>query len=158
MKKTLSKPGPGRPTAYSDEIAERILELLADGQALHQLCKAGDLPSSRTVYRWLGEHPEFARRYAQAREAQADTVFERGFEAAWNASDAALGRLRLDAAKWYTAKLSPRKYSDKFQVEATTTQDFIPLDELQRRIAESEARRGISQPLELAENKVLLSA
>lgn len=158
MKKTLSKPGPGRPTVYSDEIAERILELLADGQALHQLCKAEDLPSSRTVYRWLGEHPEFARRYAQAREAQADTVFERGFEAAWNASDAALGRLRLDAAKWYTAKLSPRKYSDKFSVEHTQQQDFIPLDELRRRIEESKARRAAYEGVEVVESRVLATA
>lgn len=158
MKKTLSKLGPGRPTAYSDEIAERILELLADGQALHQLCKADDLPSSRTVYRWLNDHPDFGRRYGEAREAQADTVFERGFEAAWNASDAALGRLRLDAAKWYTAKLSPRKYSDKFQVETAPAQDFISLDELRRRIEESKARRAAYEDVEVVESRVLAPA
>jgi hypothetical protein len=156
MKKTLQKIG--RPTAYCDEIAERILELLADGQALHQLCKAEDLPSSRTVYRWLNDHPDFARRYAQARESQADAVFERGFEAAWNADDVALGRLRLDATKWYCSKLSPRKYSDKFQVETAPAQDFIPLDELRRRIEESKARRAALEPVELVENRVLAPA
>lgn len=146
MKKS---PKLGRPTLFSEELAETILELLAEGNSLHQICKKEEFPSSRTVYRWLTDTPEFARRYAHAREAQADNVFERGFEAAWNATDPALGRLRLDAAKWYTSKLCPRKYSDKFSVEHTQPQEFIPLDELRRRIAESEARQNI----QLEENK-----
>ena len=132
----------GRPTAYNEALAEKILELLASGQALHQLCQAPEFPTSRSIYRWLGERPDFARKYSEARAAQADAVFDRGFEAAWNAEDAGLGRLKLDAAKWYCAKLAPRKYSDRLAIDQNPATDFVPLDELRRRIEESKARRA----------------
>jgi hypothetical protein len=148
----------GRPTVYNEAIAEQILDLLASGQALHQLCQKPDFPTSRSVYRWLSQKPDFARKYSEARAAQADAVFDRGFEAAWNAEDAGLGRLKLDAAKWYCAKLAPRKYSDRLAIDQNPATDFVPLAEIQRRIQESKARRAAmeaGQSITIVENRVL---
>jgi hypothetical protein len=52
-------------------------------------------------------------RYARAREAGLDAEADRGMEEALQAEDAALGRLALDARKWYLSKLFPKKYGDK---------------------------------------------
>jgi hypothetical protein len=40
----------GRPTAYSSEIAERILDGLAHGRTLLDICDDEGMPTSRTVH------------------------------------------------------------------------------------------------------------
>lgn len=106
----------GRPTLYSQEIVDIILARLpyADG-GLEEICKADDLPSDRTVYRWLADpdNEAFRQAYAQAREMCGDIQADRAVRDALDAKDAALGRLAFDARKWKASKLAPKKYGDK---------------------------------------------
>jgi hypothetical protein len=62
----------GRPTDFSDELANRILERLADGDSLRKICAGDDMPNRSTVFRWLAAQAEFRDLYALARECQAD--------------------------------------------------------------------------------------
>lgn len=62
----------GRPTDYSDELANRILERLADGESLRKICAGDDMPHRSTVFRWLAGDKTFRDLYALAKEAQAD--------------------------------------------------------------------------------------
>lgn len=59
----------GRPTVFSDAIANRICTELAEGMSLRQICSAQDMPDRGTVVRWLAnpEHAEFCNQYAHAR-------------------------------------------------------------------------------------------
>jgi hypothetical protein len=60
----------GRPTLYTAEIAERILDALVNGRSLSALCKDQGMPPPSTVLDWVREDREgFAARYQQAREA-----------------------------------------------------------------------------------------
>ena len=56
----------GRPTAFSQDMADAICGELAEGLSLHAICTRDDMPSARTVHEWLENNPEFAQQYARA--------------------------------------------------------------------------------------------
>lgn len=124
----------GRPTDYSEELADEICERIADGESLRSICRDEDKPSKSTVCRWLTVHQSFQDQYAKAREAQADAIFDEMLDIADDASNdwmerrdadgEAIGwqingdhvqrtRLRLDTRKWMAGKLRPKKYGEK---------------------------------------------
>lgn len=71
----------GRPSLYSDALAEKIVELIADGYSERQIEAMEGMPSRRTMLRWKAERPEFCRLSARAREASADLFNDRRIEA-----------------------------------------------------------------------------
>ena len=83
------------------------------------------------VFRWLSEFSRFRDRYARAREAQADALFDEILEIADetafdteitengsrpNSEWIARSRLRVDARKWMASKLAPKKYGEKLEL------------------------------------------
>lgn len=68
----LEPPSPGRPSIYTPELADAILDRLAAGESLRQVCTAESMPDRSTVLRWLTRHEDFQARYQRAREVQAD--------------------------------------------------------------------------------------
>lgn len=71
----------GRPTLYTENIAERILAELSEGRALADVCRDPGMPSDATVRQWASENREgFAARYDRARQigydAMADEILE----------------------------------------------------------------------------------
>lgn len=110
----------GRPTLYSDEIAAEICaRVIESDYGLEQICEADDLPSARTVFRWLADHESFRQQYARAKELQGHVQADRGLKDALTASDASLGRLKFDARKWAASKLAPKQYGEKVTQEHT---------------------------------------
>lgn len=126
----------GRPTDFTQEVADTICERISDGESLRTICAGEDMPNKATVFRWLGAHEKFRDQYAHAREVQADSIFDDiidiadngsndwmqknfGEEARWVENGEALRRsqIRIDARKWMAGKLRPKKYGDKLDVE-----------------------------------------
>lgn len=126
----------GRPSAYSEEIARDICLRLMEGESLLAICADEAMPARSSVYLWLHENSEFSDKYARAREVQATTFFDEVHEISDNTMlgekrtikpDGAVEvvqsdmiehrRLRVDSRKWMAAKLAPRKYGDKLDVE-----------------------------------------
>lgn len=95
---------------------ERIIELLSDGQSLSAICDRDDMPCWRTVHNWMEADSEFAAQIRRAREVGYAIRAERAVADAKTAKDAALGRLALDAERWYLGKLS-NAFSDKQKLE-----------------------------------------
>lgn len=87
------------------------------------MCREPGMPSIRTIFQWLEKNKNFAQLYARARVEQAETYREMIIDEAFSASDAQIGKLRVDALKWVASKLSPRRYGDKVDVEHTGTLD-----------------------------------
>lgn len=110
----------GRPPAYSEELAERICEHVANGGFVSQLQKNG-LPSHTTISRWLNEKDEFSAMFARAREQRAETFADQIVEIADTEEDAAKARVRVDARKFVASKLLPRTYGDKQEVTVNQT-------------------------------------
>lgn len=105
----------GRPSSYTPELGDLILNKLIAGESMRKLCAHEDMPDRGTVVRWLAEHPDFAAKYAHAREAQADTMDDLILEEAEKVTPetAAASRVKIDAYKWRAAKLKPKVYGDK---------------------------------------------
>lgn len=111
---------PGRPSIYSDELAEKICTLLAEGNTLTSICKMDGMPGLTTVMQWAmdDEHP-FAALYARARERQIDTMAESIVDIADEEDDPNSRRVRVDARKWLASKMAPKRYGDRVQNEHT---------------------------------------
>jgi hypothetical protein len=122
----------GRPSAYSEEIAERICGEISAGKSLRSICEQEGMPTKTTVFRWLASEEAFRDQYARARETQADAMLEEILEIADDGrSDSytddegnvrtdqdviARSRLRVDTRKWAMSKMAPKKYGDKLDV------------------------------------------
>lgn len=128
----------GRPSSYSQEIADAICERIADGDSLRSICDDEGFPNKATVFRWLAANTAFRDQYALSRESQADALFDdilsiaddgrndwmerRGEEdAGWVANGEHMQRskLRVDARKWMAGKLKPKVYGEKTTNELT---------------------------------------
>lgn len=129
----------GRPSKYTDEIADEICDELSKGVSLRRICEAEHLPSARTVWRWLRENDSFCQQYARAKEECADYLVEELLEIAddgsndWmekldqdgnaygfqlNGEHVQRSRLRIDTRKWIASKLKAKKYGER--IEAPT--------------------------------------
>lgn len=136
----------GRPSDFSQELADRICERLADGESLRNICDEDEMPNKATIFRWLAKFPEFRDQYARARETQADSLFDEILsiaddgrndwmerhgeeDAGWVANGENLRRsqLRVDSRKWMAGKLRPKKYGDKITQEHGITDDLADL-------------------------------
>lgn len=127
----------GRPSEFTQEIADAICERLINGESLRTICDGDDLPAKSTVCRWLASNQEFRDQYARAREMQADILADETLDIAddgrndwmekrnqdgevvgWQVNGEAIGRskLRVEARRWYAGKLAPKRYSDKLQL------------------------------------------
>lgn len=154
-----TSPRIGRPSDYSQELADRICEQLSEGISLRTVCKADEMPCAATVFKWLRLKPEFVEQYTRAKEDAADAFAEEMLDIADEASNDWMevhdpdnpgyrlngehinrSRLRVDTRKWIASKLKPKKYGDKSTTELTGAdgKDLIPEmneTEIARRIA-----------------------
>lgn len=125
---------PSHGVAYTPEIAERILEQLAQGMGLRTICKEDGMPTETAVRKWVHDDVEgFGSRYARARAIGLDSVAEEIIDIADEAprmtatkdgeqvdsGDVSHRKLRIDSRKWLLSKILPKKYGDKVEVEQT---------------------------------------
>lgn len=118
----------GRPTLYSDDLVATIINRVAEGEAIRQICRDPEMPNRSTVYKWLDENEEFSNRYTRAAALRQDELFDEMFDIAddstndWmeregyeqvNGEAIARSRLRIETRKWALAKMQPTKYGDK---------------------------------------------
>lgn len=149
----------GRPSSFTQEVADAICEGLVDGKSLRSICADDDMPSASTVCRWLGSNDAFREQYARAREAQADTLFDEILDIADDSSrDVKIvgederevcntefvqrARLRVDARKWMAGKLQPKKYGDRLDLNHSGSIDTMDPETRQAEIDRLLAKRN----------------
>ena len=74
------------------------------------------MPNASTIFDWIQADPEFAKRYAHARELQAEAMAEEIVDISDTANcrdSAAAAKVKMDARKWIAAHLLPKKWGDK---------------------------------------------
>ena len=123
----------GRPSGYTEALADEICERLVRGESLTQITKDSHMPNVATVYRWLNKYEDFCNMYTRAREDQADTLADQIVAIADEHPDTvtildkdggvlevkvdsaliAWQKNRIEARKWTAAKLKPRKYGER---------------------------------------------
>ena len=91
---------PGRPTKYTPERVERILEAIRKGNTRDTAAKLAGV-SATQMYEWMNKHPEFAEAIEKA-DAEAEGfyvgIIERAAAKSWQAAAWWLERRR--AAKY----------------------------------------------------------
>ena len=135
------------PHAYDMSIADEVLDGIATGGSLREVCGKPGLPSVTTFMRWLADerNENLRERYARARELQAEYMAEDilsiadeectmvkadkhgsqdddgqgNTEVVFDSTAVQRNRLRVDARKWLLSKLAPKKYGDKVTQEHT---------------------------------------
>lgn len=121
-KTVSSQKKPGRPSSFSQAVADEICTRISNGESIRAICASQDMPTCRMFFAWLHDNEELRKQYARARDEQSDTYAAMVVDEAFSASDAQIGRLRVDALKWAASKLAPKKYGDKLEVEQTGEQ------------------------------------
>lgn len=134
---TASSRPPGRASTYSVEMADRIVEWVAEGKPLREFCRLDDTPAWRTVYDWLDANPDFAARFARARDLGADAIAEETLRIAdtpmqgqrsevsedglKTVTEDMLGhrKLQVDTRLKLLAKWFPKRYGDRKTTEHT---------------------------------------
>lgn len=125
----------GRPSTYSHARADEIYRRISEGETLRSICRDEHMPKWQTVYSWMERNPEFAARFARAREKGFDAIAEEALEIAntpmtgvrteigdngtKEVREDMLGhrKLQIETRLKLLAKWSPKKYGDKQQVE-----------------------------------------
>ena len=124
----------GRPTIYTQQLANLICLRIAEGESLREIVKSEGMPERATIYDWLLKRPDFSDNYTRAREEQADTLADEIIAIADEQPeiipvlDKRTGELiehkldnaflqwqknRIDARKWTAMKLKPKKYGER---------------------------------------------
>lgn len=106
---------------------EQFMEYVAEGKGLREIGKLPGMPWKREVWVRLTTDPDFQSRYARAKQRAADTFAEeiisisdeepRTVEERVDSGHVQWQRNRVDARKWVAAKLMPKKYGDRVDVE-----------------------------------------
>jgi hypothetical protein len=112
----------GRPSKFTQEIADYICEQIINGRDLTEICENDEgIPSRATVYRWTCERPEFATQCARAREACADFEMYKMKKLADDCTEENVNstRAKLNHMQWRVMKMAPRVYGDKTTTEIT---------------------------------------
>lgn len=132
------------PKVKREQFDKVIKHIEDDGFSLRKSLSQPDTPSNETFYKWLDSDDELAKRYARACEKRADKIFEDILEIAddstgdiktvnddgeviekINYENIQRSKLRVDARKWMLAKMNPKKYSDKTQVDHTSNGEKV---------------------------------
>ena len=107
------KPKPAyKEPNYRDTITPDLIERIESGRSLWDVCKDSDMPHVNTIYEWMADDPAYKAKITRARETGYHERAERAVVAAKDATDAGLGRLALDAEKWFLSKVS-KAFADK---------------------------------------------
>jgi hypothetical protein len=132
----------GAPTIKTPEVLEAILAGISIGKSARTMCVEVGI-SQRVLWNWLASDQELMRNYLRAKELCVDAyaeeiieisddgsrdvqIDEKGREVI-NREVIARAQLRIDARKWYAARLAPKKYGDKLPVtqEAADTKKTV---------------------------------
>lgn len=111
----------GRPTKYTEELADEIIAAIQQTRHGLQVLSEEHLhwPSARTIWRWLAEDESFCQRYLRAKEMQSHLIIDEVLDIADQATDkdnATAIRVRVDARFRLAGKLCPKKYGDRIDL------------------------------------------
>lgn len=105
----------GRPTVYTQELADRICEWLAEGKSLRAFVdQNNDSPARSTICLWIVNNDAFSDQYARARQAgghsHADDILQTAEEVRQGTLDPNAARVVIDAKKWAAERMAPRHH------------------------------------------------
>jgi hypothetical protein len=126
-----------RPRKFTPQIEAELLERLALGETVSQICSEDRFPVHSYVFEKAAQDSEFADKYVRARELgylkMAEEILDIADDGRNDWMTKKVGnkevkvvdreaversRLRLDARKWLLSKALPKVYGDKLDLSA----------------------------------------
>lgn len=126
--------------AYSEnqktEIINTICDRISKGESLRSVLRSENMPSLSNFFAWIDNNKDFQNQYARATELRAETIFEDILNISDSTDNDIIelpdgskvtnhhainrDRLRVDSRKWMLAKMMPKKYGEKLDIDHTT--------------------------------------
>lgn len=129
----------GRPSDYTPEIADAIIDWISAGKPLREFCRNESI-AWRTVYDWREKEADFSARFTRARAMGADAIAEEALEIADTPLEGVrteidsegdtkevredmLGhrKLQVDTRLKLLAKWQPKKYGERLELAGDAT-------------------------------------
>lgn len=107
-----------RPVDFDPDTADAIIEMIANGESLNEICEDRDAPLPATFLRWCRDEKGLGDRYLAALEMHADVVFDEALSAAYD-PDSLRGGLRNRALMTRAERMMPDKYGPRSTVRNT---------------------------------------
>lgn len=135
MAKKPGKNKGGRPSEFTQELADTICRRIVNGESLKRICQDEVMPNVVTVLRWVRANDEFCNQYALAKQEQAEALADEIVSIADTADKdtANAVKVKVDARKWVAAKLLPKKYGEKQQIDMSVEATVRTLNDEQLR-------------------------
>lgn len=127
--KTATRGRPGQPTKRTPAVVDEILDRIACGEALVNICQDEHLPGYSTFNRWCREDAALLAQvdvayefHARTMDDIADSILAGGVGSTgdFRRDEARVGHLR-----YRLGKLNRRRFGEKVQVEHTVQEPFI---------------------------------
>src|SRR5262249_28299586 len=125
-RKQRGKHGKAPAVGYSDALASKVCDRLADGEALSAICRDPGMPDERSVRRWAQDtdHP-FAERYSAAREIGylklADELLALSDDQSIEVNSR---RLMVDTRKFLLMKCLPKIFGERIVNNSVSVNSF----------------------------------
>ena len=133
----------GRPSLYTEELADYICGEISRGITLSQICREDGMPNRRTVGLWREKDEAFNSRFARAREIGFDEIAEEALDIAddgsndwmerngeksegWqlNGEHVQRSKLRIETRLKLLAKWDPKRYGER--LDLTSKGEALP--------------------------------
>jgi hypothetical protein len=161
----------GRPSTFTDALADEICERLGEGEPLAVICRDEHMPAVRTVSHWKEKHPQFSADFARARDEGFDAIAvdclniaddngkdvrytDKGEETV-NTDVIQRAKLRVETRLKLLAKWDPKRYGEKIAIDQTTRAEPVSAEQMAAEIQQSPVlRREIEAMLGRSESSV----
>lgn len=120
------------------DVKDELLLRIAEGQSLFTICQDAHMPARSQVYKFIREDAQFRAEYECALDQRADKYVEQIADLSRHMQDrAAMGasneevtalKAHINSLQWIAARLNPKKYGDKQQLDIDQK---VTLDEKQ---------------------------
>lgn len=118
----------GKYQKIDDEQIFAILDAIAGGSSARKACEKEGIAQS-TFFTIVTSDKDFFEHYARARKAQAEYLFDTLGAIEDNTLagkfDPQAAKVVIDSRKWRLAKLHPKEYGDKSQVDVVSSDGSI---------------------------------
>jgi hypothetical protein len=141
----------GRPSLYTPELATRICEQVSSCVPIHKIAAMSWAPCERSIYKWLGEYPDFEKDYTRARLAQADRMVAETIEIADEPIDkmgaVERARVRVQVRQWAAERMAPKKYGARQHTTLTGADDGpVQVEDASAKLLDLLNRRAAAKP------------
>lgn len=119
----------GRPSKFTDAVWQRILDEVASGKSVREVCLDKAMPATRSVWKWMHLDPDLREQFDRAKAEQLEDVMDQLLALCDDLPDnpdpgqVAKRKLQVNTRQWVASKLLPKKYGERVQQDVTVSVD-----------------------------------